>query len=59
MAEAAILKITKTRYLRNGLTDLYEIWYADGKMDLLTAPTVKNFEFHKSKMADGRHFGNH
>ena len=26
------------------------------KMGLLTAPTVKNFEFHKSKMADGRHF---
>ena len=25
-------------------------------MGLLTAPTVKNFEFHKSKMADGRHF---
>ena len=25
-------------------------------MALLTAPTVKNFEFHKSKMADGRHF---
>ena len=25
-------------------------------MGLLTAPTVKKFEFHKSKMADGRHF---
>jgi len=25
-------------------------------MGLLTAPNVKNFEFHKSKMADGRHF---
>ena len=32
MAAAAILKITqKSRYLRNGLTDLYEIWYADAK----------------------------
>ena len=25
-------------------------------MGLLTAPTVKKFEFRKSKMADGRHF---
>ena len=24
-------KITKSRYFRNGLTDLYEIWYADAK----------------------------
>jgi len=24
----------------------------------MTAPTVKKFEFHKSKMADGRHFKN-
>ena len=28
------------------------------KMGLLTAPTLKNFEFHKCKMADGRHFKN-
>jgi len=28
------------------------------KMGLLTAVTVKKFEFHKSKMADGRHFKN-
>ena len=27
-------------------------------MGLLTAATVKNFEFHKSKIADGRHFEN-
>jgi len=27
-------------------------------MGLLTGPTVKKFEFHKSKMADGRHFKN-
>jgi len=32
MAAAAILKITKkTRYLRSGLTAVYEIWYADAK----------------------------
>jgi len=27
-------------------------------MGLLTAPTVKKFEFHKSKMADGGQFEN-
>ena len=27
-------------------------------MGLLTALTVKKFEFHKSKIADGRHFEN-
>ena len=51
-------KSQKSRYLRNGLTDLYEIWYADAKIGLLTAPAVKKFEFQKSKMADGRHFKN-
>ena len=33
MAAAAILKNQKSRYLRNGMTDLYEIWYADAWMD--------------------------
>ena len=58
MAAAAMLKITKIaiypqqfdRSLRNSVRLC--------KMGLLTAPTVKNFEFHKSKMADGRHFKN-
>jgi len=27
-------------------------------MGLLTAKPLKTFEFHKSKMADGRHFKN-
>jgi len=27
-------------------------------MGLLTSTTIKKFEFHKSKMADGRHFKN-
>jgi len=32
MAAAAIFKkITKSKYLGNGLTDFYEIWYADAK----------------------------
>ena len=56
MAAAAMLKITKIaiypqdRSLRNLVR-----WC---KMGLLTAPAVKKFEFHKSKMADGRHFEN-
>jgi len=29
IATATILKSQKLRYLRNGLTDLYELWYAD------------------------------
>ena len=31
MAAAAIWKITKIAISPNGLTDLYEIWYADAK----------------------------
>ena len=58
MAAAAILKITKIaispqrfdQFLRN-LTGCF-------KMALLTVPTVKNFEFHKSKITDGRHLKN-
>ena len=57
MAAAAILKITEIatsprfdRSLRNLVR-----WC---KVGLLTAPIVKKFEFHKSKMADGRHFEN-
>jgi len=37
MAAAAILKITKiaiSPYLRSGLTDLYDIWYADANGSL-------------------------
>ena len=43
-------KSQKSRYLRNLVR-----WC---KMCLLTAPTVKKIEFHKSNMADGRHFKN-
>jgi len=51
-------KSQKSRYLRSGLTNLSEISYTDAQNVLLTAPTVKNVEFHKSKMANGRHFKN-
>jgi len=58
MAAAAILKITKIAvYLQRfdqSLRNLVRLC----KMGLLTALTVKNFEFHKSKMADGRHVKN-
>ena len=58
MAAAAMLKLTKIaiypqrfdRSLRN-----LARWC---KIGLITAKTVKKFEFHKSKMADGRHFEN-
>jgi len=56
MAAAAILKMKKIvispqRFYRS-LRNLVP-WY---KIGLLTAPTIKKFEYHKSKMADGRHF---
>ena len=44
-------KLQKSRYLRNGLTDLYEIWYADAKIGLLTAPAVKKIRI--LKIEDG------
>jgi len=50
-------KSQKSRYFRTGLTYLYKIWYADAKW-VSCALTIKKFEFHKSKMAEGRHFEN-
>ena len=58
MAAAAMWKITKIAISPNGLTDLYEIWYADAKWVSYPPWPLKKFEFHKSKMADGRHFKN-
>jgi len=45
----------KSRYLRNGFTDLYEIWYASAKWFSYPSRPLKT-EFHKFKMADGRHY---
>jgi len=45
MAAAAILKNHKNCDIsRSGLTDFYEIWYADAKwaLGLLTSPTANN-----------------
>jgi len=58
MAAAAMLKITKIaiypQHVDRSLRNLVR-WC---KMGILTAPTVKKFEVHKSKMADDRHFEN-
>ena len=38
-------KSQKSRYLRNGLTDLYDIWYADAKWDSKPPWPLKNLNF--------------
>ena len=48
----------KNRDISQRFTDLYEIWYADAKWVSYPPWPLKKFEFHKSKMADGRHFKN-
>ena len=58
MAAADMMKITKIAiYLQRFDRSLRNLvrWC---KMGLLTAPAVKKFEFHKSKMADGCNFKN-
>ena len=58
MAAATIWKITKIAISPQRFDRSLRNLVGCCKMALLTAPTVKNFEFHKSKMADGRHFKN-
>ena len=58
MAATAILKITKIAIYRQRFDRSLRNLVGWCKMGLLTALTVKKFEFHKSKMADGRHFEN-
>jgi len=50
-------KSQKSRYLRNGLP-IFTKFGTLMQKGLLTTLTVKKFEFHKSKMADGRQFKN-
>ena len=52
MAAADIWKSQKSRYLRNGLTDLYEIWYADATWVSQPVRPLKNWI---SKIQDGGH----
>jgi len=58
MAAAAMLKITKIAIYPQRFDPSLRNLVRWCKVGLLTALTVKKFEFHKSKMADGRHFEN-
>ena len=58
MVAAAMLKITKIAIYPLGFDRFLRNLVGWCKVVLLTAPTVKKIEFHKSKMADGRHFKN-
>ena len=58
MAAADMLKITKIEIYPQRFDWSLRNLVCWCKMGLLTAPTVKNFEFHKSNMANGRHFKN-
>jgi len=58
MAAAAILKNYKNHDIS---VTVWLIFIKFGRLMQnvsLTAPTIKKFEFHKYKMADGRHFEN-
>ena len=58
MAAAAMLKLTKIAIYQQRFDRSLRNLVGWCKMGLLTAQTVKKFEFHISKMADGRHFDN-
>ena len=58
MAASAILKNHKNRDISTTIWPIFMKFGIWRKMIPLTATTVKIFEFHKSKMADGRHFEN-
>ena len=55
---AAILKNHKNRDISLMVWPIFTKFGTLVQNDLLTAPTVKKFEFYKSKMADDRHFEN-
>ena len=61
MAAAAILKNHKNRDISVTVLSIF-IKFCTLMQNVsrpLTAATIKKFEFHKSNMADGRHFENH
>ena len=58
MAAAAIFKITKKRDISAAVWPIFTKFGTLMQNGFLNAPIVKNFEFHKSQMADGRHFKN-
>ena len=55
---AAVLKITKIAIYPQQFDRSLQNLVRWCKMGLLTARPLKKFEFHKSEMADGRHFKN-
>jgi len=59
MAEAAILKIVKSPYLSNRLTDFDEIWHADADWPPTGDRSLKFSIFQKNKMAAVVIFKNH
>jgi len=58
MAAAAMLKITKIAIYPQRFDRSLQNLVFWCKTSLLTAQSIKKFEFHKSKTADGRHFKN-
>jgi len=58
MAAAGILKTTKIAMSQQRIGRSSQNLARVCKMGLLTAQTVKKFEFQKSKMADGRQYEN-
>jgi len=52
MAAAAIMKIQKSPYIGNGLTDRHSNWHDDAHWP---AEPDQELNFYKSKKADGRH----
>ena len=58
MAAADILQITKIAISLQMLNQFLQNFVRWCKIGLLTAATVKKFEFRKSKMVDGRQFEN-
>ena len=58
MAAAAILKNHENRDISVTVWPIFMKFGTLMQNVSLNRSTVKNFEFHKSKMADGRHFKN-
>ena len=58
MAAAAILKNHENRDISVTVWPIFMKFGTVMQNVSLTAATIKKFEFHKSKMADGRHFEN-
>jgi len=56
MADCAILKMIISLHFRRYTFDFDEIWYADANFESENDHVTKKSKFHKSKIADGRHY---